>query len=102
MDFETFKTSLSGSAPPAELPRPLKAIWHASKGDWKSAHELVQMEEGEPSHDWVHACLHRIEGDASNAGYWYRRAKIPPAIGPFDAELMAIARTQLSAIQGKD
>ncbi len=102
MEFEAFRKSLSEAAPPAGLPRPLEAIWLASKGDWKAAHELVQMDEGEARHDWVHACLHRIEGDASNAGYWYRRAKQPPATGPFDVELMAIARTLLAASHGRD
>ena len=102
MDFEEFRTSISGAKPPAGLPRPLEAIWLASKGDWKAAHELVQMDEGEARHDWVHACLHRIEGDAGNAGYWYRRAGRPTASGPFDVELMAIAMVLLATSNGRD
>ena len=102
MDIEAFRKSLSGAEPPKGLPRPLEAIWLASKGDWKAAHELMQMDEGEARHDWVHACLHRIEGDAGNAGYWYRRAQKPMATGPFDAELMAIAAALLLASSDRD
>jgi hypothetical protein len=50
----------------------------------------------------VHACLHRIEGDADNAGYWYRRAGKPVATGPFDLELMAIASDLLTTTRGQD
>jgi hypothetical protein len=58
-------------------------------GDWDGAHELVQ---DDPSAEaaWVHAHLHRVEGDLSNAGYWYRRASKPVAAGDFDAERRAI------------
>ncbi|MBL8832797.1 MAG: hypothetical protein JNL71_10445 [Rhodospirillales bacterium] len=91
MDIVAFKASVSGNRPPAGLSRPHQALWHAAKGEWDAAHGLVQMDEGEPDHDWVHACLHRIEGDLGNAGYWYRRAGKRPASGPFDAEIMAIA-----------
>jgi hypothetical protein len=102
MDIAEFRRSLSETAPPAGMSRPLAAIWLASKGDWKAAHELVQMDEGEARHDWVHACLHRIEGDADNAGYWYRRAGKPVATGPFDLELMAIASDLLTTTRGQD
>jgi hypothetical protein len=102
MEIEAFRKSLAGAAPPTGLPRPLEAIWLASRGDWKAAHEIVQMNEGDASHDWVHACLHRIEGDADNAGYWYRQARKTPAIGPFDIELMDIAKTLLATSYGRD
>ena len=59
-------------APPASLHLALKALWWDAKGDWNKAHECAQGDEGDPSCDWVHAYLHRKEGDASNAGYWYR------------------------------
>jgi hypothetical protein len=42
--------------------------------DWEKAHQICQMHEGAPLFDWVHALVHRIEGDEANAGYWYRRA----------------------------
>lgn len=102
MDIDAFRKSLSEAAPPAGLPRPLEAIWLATNGEWTAAHELVQMDEGEARHDWVHACLHRIEGDVGNAGYWYRRAQRPMATGPFDVELMAIAATLLATSNDRD
>jgi hypothetical protein len=54
------------------------------------------MDEGEADHDWVHAYLHRVEGDLSNAGYWYRRAEKPVAAGALDDEWAAIAGAMLA------
>ena len=71
MDLEQFNASLSGDAPP--LPPPLLAMWHEAKGDWDAAHRVVQAE-GDRDSAWVHAFLHRREGDLGNARYWYRRA----------------------------
>ena len=50
------------------------AVGHALAGRWDAAHEIAQAHEGEPLADWLHAVLHKIEGDAGNARYWYRRA----------------------------
>ncbi len=90
-----FNASLSDAAPPAELASPLAALWWAKKGDWDKAHVLVQ---DEPSADaaWVHAYLHRIEGDLGNASYWYGQAGKPAARGELDAEWTAIAETLLA------
>jgi hypothetical protein len=52
----------------------LKAIDLALAGDWGAAHALVQRHEGDTSADWVHAVLHKIEGDEANSRYWYREA----------------------------
>ena len=71
-----FRKSLGASTPPDGVGPLLTALWHDAKGDWKRAHEIVQDEEG-PDAAWVHAYLHRKEGDLSNAGYWYRRAARP-------------------------
>lgn len=71
-----FRTSLGASAPPEKAGPLLTALWHDAKGDWQRAHEIVQEEEGAEA-AWVHAYLHRKEGDLSNAGYWYRRAGRP-------------------------
>ncbi|MBV9782757.1 MAG: hypothetical protein JO264_02960 [Acidisphaera sp.] len=72
MDLEAFRGSLSASAPPP-VGLPLQALWWAAKGDWDRAHKCAQ--EGEDADScWVHAWLHRQEGDLSNAGYWYARA----------------------------
>jgi len=59
-------------------------------GGWRGAHELVQ-DDPSPEAAWVHAHLHRIEGDLANAGYWYRRAGKPVASGDLDEERQAIA-----------
>lgn len=57
---------------------------------WEQAHALAQSREGEPTHDRLHALLHRIEGDAGNAGYWYRRAGGAPFQGSFADEAAAL------------
>ena len=60
-------------------------MWWAGKGDWNKAHAIVQDEDGADA-AWVHAYLHRVEGDLGNAGYWYRRAGKPVATDPLEAE----------------
>ncbi len=85
-----FKASLSGAAPAPGLDAPLAALWWAAKGDWDAAHKLVQDEETSGA-AWIHAYLHRVEGDLGNAGYWYRRAGKPVAAGPVEAEWERIA-----------
>ena len=73
MTIEAFVQSLQQSAPPAGLAPLLLALWHAGKDDWHSAHNIAQDVPG-PDGAWVHAYLHRVEGDTWNANYWYRRA----------------------------
>jgi hypothetical protein len=58
---------------PAKLNLPLQALWHDAQGDWERAHEVCQQAKSRDG-DWVHAYLHRKEGDAGNASYWYARA----------------------------
>lgn len=96
MDINSFKATLDQAAPPPNLTRPVAALWHAARGDWEAAHKLVQADEGEPSHDWVHAYLHRVEGDLSNAGYWYRRAGKPAAKSALETEWAEIASALLA------
>jgi len=91
-----FHRTLSDAAPPRTLPAPLAALWWAKKGDWDKAHRLV-MDEASGEAAWVHAYLHRVEGDLGNAGYWYRQARKPTATGALDAEWTAIAETLLNA-----
>lgn len=70
----------STDTPPANLSKPLQALWWLKKGglklgpEWERAHEIGQSAEGQKAYDWVHALVHWIEGDMSNAEYWYRRA----------------------------
>lgn len=73
MDFAQFIDSLQFDQPDQSLPPLLQALWYDSKGDWNSAHNIADGF-GTPDGDWVHAYLHRKEGDSWNAGYWYRKA----------------------------
>ena len=73
MTYDEFTATLNNSEPPARLSPCLAALWHERRGDWNTAHEIVQdIETSEAAA--VHAYLHRREGDLSNAQYWYRRA----------------------------
>lgn len=70
----------------------LEAVRRAREGDWHGAHEIVQRHEGDARADWIHAVLHRIEGDLGNAEYWYRRcAKIAARAPSPQTELARIA-----------
>ena len=73
MNFSDFKRSLSKSNPPAGLLSALTALWWAGRDDWTRAHGIV-MDGPDRDCDWVHAYLHRVEGDQVNAQYWYRQA----------------------------
>jgi hypothetical protein len=79
--IDEFRSSVSAATPPAEIAPALQALWWLARGDWNRAHECVQQHEGERDCDWVHAHLHRQEGDMSNASGWYQRAGKPvPAL----------------------
>jgi hypothetical protein len=93
MTVDEFKRTLTAPTPPA-LPTLLLALWHDARGDWEKAHTLAQDVDG-PSGAWVHAYLHRKEGDLGNAGYWYRRANQPIATDSLDAEWTRIAAVLL-------
>lgn len=95
MDVRTFEASLEDEAPPDGLDPPLQALWHQAKGDWKAAHRLAQASHGREG-AWVHAYLHRVEGDPSNAAYWYRRADRPVSTSTTQEEWAAIVRALLS------
>ena len=90
MDLASFQQSLDRDAPPEDLGRALSALWHEAKGDWDAAHRLAQAQKDAVG-AWVHAYLHRVEGDLSNAGYWYRRAGKPPSTAPLKREWDEIA-----------
>ena len=69
----------------------IRAVDLALAGDWNAAHEIVQQDETDPTFCWVHAVLHKIEGDAGNARYWYRLAgQAYEAYADPKAELAAI------------
>jgi len=87
---------LRGLAEPPPEGKALQALWWAARGEWHRAHECAQQDEGGPAADWVHAYLHRVEGDPANARYWYARAGKTPATGDLDAEWASIARELLA------
>jgi len=91
MTFVKFKASLSEPEPPAGLSPALAALWWDAKDNWDKAHKIV-MDEGGADCAWVHAYLHRREGDLENAGYWYGQAGRPAASGALPDEWAAIAR----------
>lgn len=94
MDFQEFKTLLAAESLPQGLPLPLQALWYEARGDWHQAHRLAQAA-GDKAGAWVHAYLHRKEGDTSNATYWYSRANQTASKQPFEAEWKEIAQALL-------
>ena len=82
--------SLSAERPAASWGPALTALWWAGRGDWERAHALVQADEHGADAAWVHAYLHRQEGDIANARYWYARAGQPVPTISVDAERVAI------------
>jgi hypothetical protein len=84
-----------GGEPAAAAGPALRALWFDARGEWAQAHELAQAA-GDRDGAWVHAYLHRKEGDAMNAGYWYARAGRPAAAGDLAAEWAEIVRTLLA------
>ena len=94
MTLEQFSRSLDNAEPPVAT-LALQALWYDAKGDWGRAHDVLQNGDGTDD-CWVHAFLHRKEGDKANAGYWYRRAGKLVASGPLDTEWAAIVTALLS------
>lgn len=97
ISFDAFRDSAStAAAPPVDLGPALQALWWVRRGDWERAHECVQAHEGEADCDWVHAHLHRQEGDMSNAGWWYRRVGRSAPDQSLDEEWGALAASLLA------
>lgn len=82
---EFIQSTQEADSPPEEVSPLLRSLWLDRKGDWKRAHEIAQEIPG-PAASRVHAYLHRVEGDLGNAGYWYRRAGVPPFQGSLEEE----------------
>jgi hypothetical protein len=93
--MNAFVTSLDLAEPPAEWDAALRSLWWDARGHWDRAHSLAQEDESNPRSAWVHAYLHRKEGDLSNAAYWYRRAGRPEARGSLETELREIGAVLL-------
>ena len=100
MTFAEFNQSIAGDAaqPPAGLSGAAVAVWHDARGNWDAAHDAAQADKSKAG-SWVHAYLHRKEGDAANAGYWYALAgrRMPSDGVTLAAEWEQIARTLVSA-----
>jgi len=94
MDLESFKKSLQRKEPPRGLSGAAAGLWWDAKGDWQKAHASAQGDDGTAG-AWVHAYLHRKEGDQANAGYWYRRAGKAAATCALADEWEAIAEALL-------
>ena len=93
MTFAEFKASLRHDQPPA-VPPLLQAMWHDANGGWGTAHRIAQDVDGQDG-AWVHAYLHRKEGDLGNARYWYDRAHQAEADDALESEWDRIAAALL-------
>ena len=92
MTLELFKQSLSSPSPPPEASDYLKALWFDAKGDWEKSHNIIQDIDDKKA-AWIHAYLHRKEGDIWNADYWYGRAgKKRPGV-TLEEEWLEIVKT---------
>jgi hypothetical protein len=94
MTIDDFRASLTQANPPAGLTPALAGLWWDAKGDWTRAHESAQQDEGRDG-SWVHAYLHRQEGDQSNAAYWYARAGKVVCRESLDSEWLSIVKELL-------
>ena len=90
-----FRASLAQPEPPPATPA-LAALWWAAKDDWERAHKIVMDADGKDA-AWVHAYLHRVEGDLGNARYWYRQAGRSAHSGALEQEWSEIVATLLAS-----
>jgi hypothetical protein len=93
MTLDEFTATLTGTAPPG-VGAPLRALWYDAHGDWNQAHQVAQ-DIDDATGAWIHAYLHRKEGDLGNAAYWYRRAQQPVAADSLDDEWRRIVTALL-------
>lgn len=96
MTLKEFQASLAQGTMPAGLTVPLQALWLAGNHRWHEAHDVLQHQPDDNGSAWVHAYLHREEGDLANAQYWYRRAQKPATDISLQAEWQAIAAALLA------
>jgi len=94
MTLTEFRQSVANAEPSTGLSLALAGLWWDAKGDWTRAHESAQQDEGRDG-SWVHAYLHRKEGDQDNAAYWYSRARKPVCREPLEEEWVSIVRDLL-------
>jgi hypothetical protein len=94
MTIEHFRETLNREAAPDGLSPALRAMWEDARGHWDAAHQVAQ-DIDDKTGAWIHAYLHRKEGDLGNAGYWYRRAGQPIASDPLEEEWTRIVTALL-------
>jgi len=98
MTIEEFRATLAGAAPPTGISAALEAMWQDARGRWDRAHQIAQdIPEADKTGAWIHAYLHRKEGDLSNASYWYHRAHRPVQSGSLETEWAQIVTALLSS-----
>jgi hypothetical protein len=95
MTFSEFNQTLKETAPTNGITEILEALWFDAKGDWESAHNIAQSQEGVQSYDRLHAYLHRKEGDNWNANYWYRKAKATMPMMSLEQEWELLVNVEL-------
>jgi len=92
--FQEFESTLNQNLPSKEWPDALQSLWFDAKGDWEGSHNIAQDLQSQMG-SWIHAYLHRKEGDKWNAGYWYRRANKPFPEYSLDEELRVLVKANL-------
>lgn len=95
MDLAAFERALADEEPPPGLGEALRALWYEANDAWETAHQCVQ-DQADADGAWVHAYLHRVEGDRSNARHWYRLAGRKPSDSPLADEWREIAAALLA------
>ena len=95
LNINDFKASLDQEAPSPDMSGALKALWHQAKGDWKNAHQLVRAD-GNADGMWVHAYLHRVQGNELRAGKLYRHAERLASSVPLEQEWEEIVSALLN------
>ncbi len=99
MTLEEFKESIETLEKcPASLPLPLQGLWYDKKVGWDKAHDLLG-DASDTDSAWVHAYLHRREGDSNNAIYWYKRSGKPESQESLDEEWDRIASQLLAKVK---
>lgn len=94
MTLQEFKSTLAYPKPPEGVSALLRAMWYEAKNDWEAAHNIAQEIMSEDG-SWIHAYLHRKEGDNGNAAYWYRKARRPVPETGLDQEWEEIVKELL-------
>mgnify|MGYP001496863434 CR=1 FL=1 len=100
MNHNEFIESLKSATPPKDLGGEELALWYAAKDDWEMAHNTAQEISTETA-SWIHAYLHRWEGDISNSRYWYHRAQKEAYSESLEEELEDIIHSIFSKCQKK-